>query len=231
MMRDFRGKGIGRSSSIWRTSLFLTTFPSRSRSTKRDWKEWPLLSCSPSGVGEELGILPPGADDGFKLSHFRTNPTGSSLISFGRRSPSKRAKRVKRDQDYPQGPDHCHRSRTWGRGGWSRREKREFRKRRRSFHQPKAAGCAEQTTGLSCFLTRDGDYYVAFSKRLTIVREYGADLFVSIHADAAETVRRKAVPFTVFLRTRHSEAAQILARNANLADVVAVSQWRKRGRF
>ncbi len=39
--------------------------------------------------------------------------------------------------------------------------------------------------GYRAFLTRDGDYYVSFKKRLMIAREYGADLFVSIHADAA----------------------------------------------
>ena len=39
--------------------------------------------------------------------------------------------------------------------------------------------------GYRAFLTRDDDYYVSFNKRLMIAREYGADLFVSIHADAA----------------------------------------------
>ncbi len=40
-------------------------------------------------------------------------------------------------------------------------------------------------SGYRAFLTRDGDYYVSFKKRLMIAKEYGADIFVSIHADAA----------------------------------------------
>jgi N-acetylmuramoyl-L-alanine amidase len=75
--------------------------------------------------------------------------------------------------------------------------------------------------GYRAFLTRDGDYYVAFSKRLAIAREYGADLFVSIHADAARN--RSAEGSSVYCLSTggaSSEAAKILARNENLADIV-----------
>lgn len=75
--------------------------------------------------------------------------------------------------------------------------------------------------GYLAFLTRDSDYYVSFNKRRMIAREYGADLFVSIHADAAKN--REAVGSSVYcLSTRgaSSEAAKILARNENLADIV-----------
>ncbi len=75
--------------------------------------------------------------------------------------------------------------------------------------------------GYLAFLTRDGDYYVSFNKRRMIAREYGADLFVSIHADAAKN--REAVGSSVYcLSTRgaSSEAAKILARMENLADIV-----------
>jgi N-acetylmuramoyl-L-alanine amidase len=75
--------------------------------------------------------------------------------------------------------------------------------------------------GYRAFLTRDGDYYVSFKKRLMIAREYGADLFVSIHADAA---RNRAVGgssvYCLSTGAASSEAAKILARNENLADVV-----------
>jgi N-acetylmuramoyl-L-alanine amidase len=77
------------------------------------------------------------------------------------------------------------------------------------------------TAGYRAFLTRDGDYYVSFKKRLMIAKEYGADIFVSIHADAARS--RSASGSSVYcLSTRgaSSAAAQILARNENLADVV-----------
>jgi N-acetylmuramoyl-L-alanine amidase len=75
--------------------------------------------------------------------------------------------------------------------------------------------------GYRAFLTRDGDYYVSFNKRLMIAREYGADLFVSIHADAARN--REASGSSVYCLSTgaaSSEAAKILARNENLADVV-----------
>jgi N-acetylmuramoyl-L-alanine amidase len=75
--------------------------------------------------------------------------------------------------------------------------------------------------GYRAFLTRDGDYYVSFKKRLMIAREYGADLFVSIHADAARN--REASGSSVYCLSTgaaSSEAAKILARNENLADVV-----------
>jgi N-acetylmuramoyl-L-alanine amidase len=78
--------------------------------------------------------------------------------------------------------------------------------------------------GYRAFLTRNGDYYVPFKKRMKIAREYGADLFVSIHADAFR--RRGARGSSVYclsLRGASSEAAKILARNENLADMIGGS--------
>ncbi len=75
--------------------------------------------------------------------------------------------------------------------------------------------------GYRAFLTRDDDYYVSFNKRLMIAREYGADLFVSIHADAARN--RDAGGSSVYCLSTgaaSSEAAKILAQNENLADVI-----------
>ncbi len=78
--------------------------------------------------------------------------------------------------------------------------------------------------GYVAFLTRKGDYYVSFKKRLKIAREYGADLFVSIHADACGY--RKSSGSSVYcLSTRRasSEAARLLARRENLSDIIAGS--------
>ncbi|MDO9527754.1 MAG: N-acetylmuramoyl-L-alanine amidase [Syntrophales bacterium] len=78
--------------------------------------------------------------------------------------------------------------------------------------------------GYRAFLTRKGDYYVPFKKRLKIAREYGADLFVSIHADACRY--RKSSGSSVYcLSTRRasSEAARLLARRENLSDIIAGS--------
>ncbi len=78
-----------------------------------------------------------------------------------------------------------------------------------------------QKPGYRAFLTRDGDYYVPFKKRLTIAREYGADLFLSVHADAS--TNRSARGSSVYCLSSgaaSSEAARILARNENLADII-----------
>jgi len=71
------------------------------------------------------------------------------------------------------------------------------------------------------YLTRNGDYYVPFNKRLQIAREYGADLFISIHADAAKNRdARGSSVYCLSLGEASSVAAKILAQNENLADIV-----------
>lgn len=75
--------------------------------------------------------------------------------------------------------------------------------------------------GYRAFLTRDGDYYVSFSKRLQIAREYGADLFISVHADAARNRdARGSSVYSLSTGGASSEAARILAQHENLADIV-----------
>lgn len=75
--------------------------------------------------------------------------------------------------------------------------------------------------GYRAFLTRKGDYYVSFKKRLTIAREYGADLFISIHADAfwGRSARGSSV-YCLSLRGASSEAGRLLASQENLSDIV-----------
>jgi N-acetylmuramoyl-L-alanine amidase len=78
--------------------------------------------------------------------------------------------------------------------------------------------------GYRAFLTRNGDYYVPFNKRLKIAREYGADLFLSIHADAARN--RDAHGASVYCLSpsgASTEAARLLAMNENLADIMGGS--------
>ena len=78
--------------------------------------------------------------------------------------------------------------------------------------------------GYRAFLTRDGDYYVPFKKRLKIAREYGADLFLSIHADAfSKRDARGSSVYCLSLRGASSEAAKLLARNENMADIIGGS--------
>lgn len=75
--------------------------------------------------------------------------------------------------------------------------------------------------GFRALLTRDGDYYVSFRKRLRIARDNNADLFMSIHADAEHShTARGASIYVLSLRGASSEAARILARKENLADII-----------
>jgi N-acetylmuramoyl-L-alanine amidase len=75
--------------------------------------------------------------------------------------------------------------------------------------------------GTRAFLTREGDYYVPFKKRLSIARELGADLFISIHADAARNrIARGSSVYCLSTGGATSEAAKILARKENMADIV-----------
>ncbi|PKN33761.1 MAG: hypothetical protein CVU61_11620 [Deltaproteobacteria bacterium HGW-Deltaproteobacteria-19] len=75
--------------------------------------------------------------------------------------------------------------------------------------------------GYRAFLTRNGDYYVPFRKRVTIAKEYGADLFVSIHADAVKgTHARGSSVYALSLSGASNEAARLLATNENLSDII-----------
>lgn len=70
------------------------------------------------------------------------------------------------------------------------------------------------------YLTRDGDYYVPFDKRLRIAREYGADLFISVHADAAKNREaRGSSVYCLATAETSSVAAKIVAQSENLADI------------
>ncbi|OPY92042.1 MAG: N-acetylmuramoyl-L-alanine amidase AmiC precursor [Syntrophaceae bacterium PtaU1.Bin231] len=78
--------------------------------------------------------------------------------------------------------------------------------------------------GYRAILTRDGDYYVSFRKRMQTARDNNADLFVSIHADASRSRRaRGSSVYTLSLRGASSEAARLLAKSENLADVIGGS--------
>ncbi|MBN2284152.1 MAG: LysM peptidoglycan-binding domain-containing protein [Deltaproteobacteria bacterium] len=75
--------------------------------------------------------------------------------------------------------------------------------------------------GYETFLTRDGDYYVSFSKRLQMAREYGADLFISVHADACRNRgARGASVYCLSTKGASSEAAKLLAQSQNLSDII-----------
>ncbi len=73
-----------------------------------------------------------------------------------------------------------------------------------------------QQGDMKAFLTRDGDYYVSLRKRMDRARAEGADLFISIHADANPD--RKLAGSSVYILSENgasSEAARWLAKNEN----------------
>lgn len=70
-------------------------------------------------------------------------------------------------------------------------------------------------------LTRDDDVFVALDSRTDFARRLAADLFVSIHADAApQSYVRGATVYTVSERASDAEAAAIAAQE-NRSDVIA----------
>ena len=75
-------------------------------------------------------------------------------------------------------------------------------------------------------LTRDGDRFLALDERSGIARRLGADLFVSIHADAADSPDAKgATVYTLSEQASDADAARIAARenSADLVNGVALS--------
>ncbi|MEN6422199.1 MAG: N-acetylmuramoyl-L-alanine amidase [Smithella sp.] len=74
--------------------------------------------------------------------------------------------------------------------------------------------------GYRAVLTRDGDYYVSFSKRLQKARDLQASLFISIHADAARNRNAKGSSvYCLSTGAASNEAAKLLAHNENLSDI------------
>ena len=76
--------------------------------------------------------------------------------------------------------------------------------------------------GIRPVLTRDGDYYLPLRRRTEIAAKHGADLFVSIHADAFRNPKvRGASAYVLSTRGASSEAARWLAERENAADRAA----------
>ncbi|MCK5696835.1 MAG: N-acetylmuramoyl-L-alanine amidase [Gammaproteobacteria bacterium] len=75
--------------------------------------------------------------------------------------------------------------------------------------------------GMRAVMIRDGDYYISLRGRTKKARRLGADIFISIHADAFKNP--KAHGSSVFIlssRGASSEAAKWLAKKENDADLM-----------
>ncbi len=74
--------------------------------------------------------------------------------------------------------------------------------------------------GMQAFMTRDRDIFLTLRQRIQRAKQNGADMFISIHADAF--TNRNARGSSVYVlsdRGASSEAAQILADRENAADL------------
>ncbi len=78
-----------------------------------------------------------------------------------------------------------------------------------------------QSRGVRAFLTRTGDYFLGLRQRVDMAKEYGADLFISIHADSSpNSSTRGASAYCLSLTGATDEAARILAEKENSSDLI-----------
>ena len=83
----------------------------------------------------------------------------------------------------------------------------------------KLAAELRRRPGFRPVLVRDGDYFIPLRRRTEIARKAGADLFVSIHADAFKNPKvRGASAYVLSWRGASSETARWLAERENAAD-------------
>jgi N-acetylmuramoyl-L-alanine amidase len=74
---------------------------------------------------------------------------------------------------------------------------------------------------IKAYLTRKGDYFIELKKRVKIAREYGADIFISIHTDANfDKEIQGASVYCLSLKGATDEAARILAEEENSSDLI-----------
>ena len=77
------------------------------------------------------------------------------------------------------------------------------------------------TPGLKAYLVRDGDYFIPLPQRAQKARANKADMFVSIHADAAENrSARGSSVYVLSLKGASSQRARWLADKENSSDLV-----------
>jgi N-acetylmuramoyl-L-alanine amidase len=84
-----------------------------------------------------------------------------------------------------------------------------------------------QNREIQAFLTRKGDYFIPLEERIKIAREYGADLFVSLHTDGSfnSQVRGSSV-YCLSLSGATDQAAKILADKENMSNILGGASLR-----
>jgi len=70
-------------------------------------------------------------------------------------------------------------------------------------------------------LTRDRDVFIRLRDRVAIARQYGADLFISLHADAVQNPQIRGLSVYTLSQNASDSEAQALAEKENKADLIA----------
>jgi len=84
-----------------------------------------------------------------------------------------------------------------------------------------------QDKEIRAFLTRKGDYFIPLEQRIKIAREYGADLFVSLHTDGSFNPQaRGSSLYCLSLSGATDEAAKILADKENMSNILGGASLR-----
>ena len=78
-----------------------------------------------------------------------------------------------------------------------------------------------QDKEIQAFLTRKGDYFIPLEERIKVAREYGADLFMSLHTDGSFNPQaRGSSVYCLSLSGATDQAAKILADKENMSNVL-----------
>jgi N-acetylmuramoyl-L-alanine amidase len=79
----------------------------------------------------------------------------------------------------------------------------------------------DQESGMRAVMTRNADVYLPLRRRIMIARRQKADLFISIHADAAvDSYAHGSSVYVLSSSGASSEAARWLAKRENAADLI-----------
>ena len=80
---------------------------------------------------------------------------------------------------------------------------------------------------IKAFLTRKGDYFIPLEQRVKIAREYGANLFVSLHTDGSFNPQaRGSSVYCLSLSGATDQAAKILADKENMSNILGGASLR-----
>ena len=78
----------------------------------------------------------------------------------------------------------------------------------------------EATGRVRALLSRDGDHFHRLRKRIALARDAKADVFISLHADAAPNRKAKGVSIFTLSEVASDKEAALLAQQENKADLI-----------